>query len=231
MNQRDRHDLQRWLDGTFEAEERAAFERRIDEDPELRAELQVHEQVGESIRRSHSVPEINAPAPAAPAAPPRWPFFVAGAASAAAVLLVWLQPWANRTELMRMAVGRSWLAVCEQPDPRPAEPACASPGQVPQYVQPLAPELPSPLVWRDAEGVRFERGLEPRPPNGLRVLALSVLPQTDVFLFVVPAATDPRPALPPDTDWNLFRKTCGALVVYELTPLEKPHGLQCLAAG
>lgn len=42
------------------------------------------------------------------------------------------------------------------------------------------------------------------------------------------ASADPRPALPQDTGWNLFRKPCGPLVVYELTPLDKPHGLQCM---
>ncbi|MCA8974124.1 MAG: hypothetical protein KDC98_05350, partial [Planctomycetes bacterium] len=99
----------------------------------------------------------------------------------------------------------------------------------PQYVQPLAPELPSPLVWRDREGVRFERGLEPKPHDGLRVLEVTVLPRTGVFVFIVPAVTDPRPVLPPDSEWKLFRKPCGPLVVYELTPLDEPRGLPCLA--
>ncbi len=237
MNQQDRRHLQRWLDGEVDEQGRAAFEQRIAEDPELRAELELHQRVGASLQRSFTVPNITAPAPAELARPLRWPLFLSGAVSATAVLLVWLQPWNNsapasadpdRVEIMRTAVGRSWLAVCDQPDVPSKEPLCASPSQLPQYVQPLAPELPSPLVWRERPGVRFERGLEPKPLDGLRRLELVVLPRTEVLLFVVPASADPRPALPQDTDWNLFRKTCGPLVVYELTPLEEPHGLQCL---
>lgn len=227
MNQQDRHDLQRWLDGEFDAQGRAAFEQRIAEDPELRAELELHQRVGESLQRSFTVPDITAPVPAK-LARPRWPWFLAGAASAAAVLLVWLQPWQDRAEIMRTAVGRSWLTVCGQPGAPSKEGTCASPSQLSDYVQPLVPELPSPLVWRDREGVRFERGLEPNPQDGLRVLELTVLPQTEVFVFVVPASTDPRPVLPLDTDWKLFRKSCGPLVVYELTPLDEPRGSQCL---
>ena len=257
MNQQDRQDLQLWLDGELDEQRRAAWAQRIAEDPEVRAELALLKQVGESLQRSFAVPNLTvpnstvpnstvpnstvpnstAPGPAEFARRPRWPLFLAGAVSAAAVLLVWLQPWnqparaaadPDRVEVMRTAVGRSWLAVCGLD--APSTEACASPSQLAQYIQPLTPEIASPLGWREQSGVRFQRGLEPKPQDGLRVIELLVLPRTEVFLFVVPAAADPRPVLPPDTDWNLFRKPCGLLVVYELTPLDKPHGLQCLTA-
>jgi len=240
MNQQDRDTLQRWLDDELDAQERAAFEQRIAGDTELQAELELHERVGASLQRSFAVPDIALPDVVIPdvvtpdtAAPPRWPQFLAGAISAAAVLLIWLQPWANdkKDEVMRTAVGRSWIAVCGQPDAPPNQSACATPGQVPAYVKPLTPELPSTLVWHDRTDVRFQRGVEPQPLNGLRVLELVVLPQTQVYLFVVPASADPRPALPSNSDWNIFRKTCGGLVLYELTPLQEPHGLQCLTTN
>lgn len=261
MNQQNRDTLQRWLDKDLDDQERAAFEQRLADDQDLQAELQLHERVGASLQRSFAVPDTVVPDTAVPdsavpdsaatdtavpdsaiahaapqqtnPAPPRWPQFLAGAISAAAVLLIWLQPWSNgqADEVMRTAVGRSWIAVCGQPDAPPSQSGCASSGQVSAYVKPLTPELPSTLVWHDRNGVRFQRGVEPEPLNGLRVLELLVLPQTQVYLFVVPASADPRPALPSNSDWNLFRKACGALVLYELTPLQQPHGLQCLSTG
>ncbi|MCA8975520.1 MAG: hypothetical protein KDC98_12425, partial [Planctomycetes bacterium] len=118
MNEQDSHDLQRWLDGDLDAQEHAAFERRSAADAELRDELELQRGVGESLRRSFAVPDIALPAPAEPV-PSRWPYFLAGVVSAAVVFLVWRQPWADPTRVMRAAVGRSWLAVCEQPDAVP----------------------------------------------------------------------------------------------------------------
>lgn len=231
MNRRDRDDLQRWFDGALDPGERSAFERRIAEDPELRAEAESFRRVDASLQRSFSVPNITSPLPAE-VVRPRWPWFLAGAATAAVASLLWLQPWVNRDDVLRAAVGRSWIAVCGEPlDEPPSQSTCVSPGQVPEYVQPLVPELPTPLVWSDRSGVRFERGVEPQPLNGLRVLELTVLPGTRVLLFVVPASADPKPALPPDTEWKLFRRRYGSLVVYELTPLDEPRGLPCLSAS
>lgn len=235
MNQQDRDNLQRFVDGELTAPERAVFEQRLADDAELRAELELLERVESSLQRSFAVPDIRAPLPpdSRPLQPSgrRWPQFLAGAISAAAVLLIWLQPWSNHDAVMRTAVGRSWLTVCGQPETPAPQSGCVSSNQVPDYVKALAPDLPSPLVWNSCDGVRFRRGVEPEPLNGLRVLELVVLPQTEVYLFVVPASADPRPALPKDSDWRLFRKDCGALVLYELTPLAEPHGLQCLSAG
>lgn len=235
MKEQDRRLVQRWCDGDLDGGERAAFEQRLADDPALRAEVALHGHVAASLKRAFAPPELGVPLPVGPAAqvgPRRWPWFVAGAACAAVAMLVWLRPWSDhdRTELMRAAVGRSWLAACGPPDAVALEPTCASPGQVPDYVQPLAPELPSPLVWRDRDGVRFERGVEAAPQAGLRILELAVQPQTAVFVFLVPAASDPHPVLPRGSGWRLFRRSYGSLVGYELTTLERPRGLACLAA-
>lgn len=237
MNQQDRDSLQLWLDGELDAEARHEFEERLARDPDLRAELDLLERVGRSLQRSFAPPPMSTPPVASPASPesitspaarPRWPAFVAGAVSAAAALLLWLQPWTGPEPDLHTAVGRSWLAVCGQPG-APNTSACASPTQVADYIQPLTAETAARLAWRGVDGVQFTRGVEPAPLDGLRVLELVVLPRTDVYLFVVPASADPRPALPHNTGWNLFRKACGPLVVYEVTPLQTPHALECLS--
>ncbi|MGE3171632.1 MAG: hypothetical protein AB7O97_03340 [Planctomycetota bacterium] len=234
MNATDRDELQRWLDGDGDPQVRAAFARRMAADPALRAERALHEAVGASLRRGFAVPELAVPTPVAGASPRRWRLFVAGAVFAAAVLLAWLQPWsapsvadAERIEALRAAVGRSWLAVCGPLDPA-QQPSCLAPGELPEFVRPLAPELPSPLVWRQQPGVRFERGVDAASTDGLRVLELVVLPATRVFVFVLPQAVDPHPVLPSDSGWRVFRQVRGPLVLYELTPLGEARGLSCL---
>lgn len=246
MNERDRADLQRWLDGSLDAQDRTTFERRLAAEPELRAELALHEQVATSLRRSFAVPKITTPRLPPPSIGPApgptalrrwWLPFAIGLATAAGVLLAWSRPWSPRTApspapetlaILRTAVGRSWLAVCDQQEAVAPLQSCTPPDQLPNYVGSLTPTLPSPLLWREQPDVVFERGLESTPHDGLRVLALVVLPGTRVFLFVVPAATDPQPTLPADSDWRLFRESRGPLVVYELTSLAEPRGLPCV---
>ena len=255
MNQTDREDVQRFVDGLLDERQSAALQQRMARDPELAAELELCRQVNQSVRRSFGVPTVVLPRssqvepagvgptgtePAAPMPARRWPLFVAGAVSAAALLLAWLRPWTAsapalddlaRVELLRMAVGRSWLAACGQTDVIPPQVSCKTTDDVPGYVQPLVPQLPSPLSWRVHPEVRFVRGLEGRPQEGLRILELSVEGGSAVFLFVVAATADPRPVLPAASDWQLFDKRVGPLVIYELTPLEQPRGLQCLEIG
>ncbi|MEO0478840.1 MAG: hypothetical protein AAF196_05115 [Planctomycetota bacterium] len=253
MNAQDRDDLQRWLDGSLEGAALTDFERRCETDPELRDEIRLHQSIDQSLRRSFSVPELNLERAGPPRRVAPWIPFVLGALGAAAMMLVWLQPWNTPEEpspepevaqMLRSAVGRSWLLCCEQPEELPtaidwsatsnlpgppiAPTGCSMPDQLPLYIQPLAPDLPSPLVWRAQPGVQFQRGLEERPEEGLRVIELLVEPSTKTFLFVVSSTNDPRPTLPEASEWRLFRDVRGPLVLYELTPLDRPRGLECV---
>ncbi len=241
MNEHDRLQLQQWFDGALDDEARAAFEQKLAQDPELQAEHELLGAVSDSLRRSFVVPDLAAPVGPDSSPRPIWPAFLLGAAAAAAVLLVWLRPWGTPPELAdpvpdptlaaaQTCVAQSWIAMSRQfPEETPwAAAGCSSPNQVPQYVQPLVPDLPQPLVWKQNEGVQFRRGVDVDPALSLRVLELVVMPSTRVFVFVVHAEQDPKPILPTGSDLAIFRAPRGRLVLYEITPLPEPRGLACL---
>ena len=61
------------------------------------------------------------------------------------------------------------------------------------------------------------------------MIELLVQSRTKAFLFVVRSDNDPQPKLPEASNWSLFRESRGTLVLYELTPLDAPRGLECVS--
>lgn len=111
--------------------------------------------------------------------------------------------------------------------------ACVVGEQIPDFVRPLAPRQPTPFTWSDQPEVEFRRGLGTFGwEDRLRVLEFRALPSTRILVFVVRLDDDPRPVAP-DCDaprLELFRETRGPLVLYELTPFDRPRALPGLAS-
>lgn len=47
----------------------------------------------------------------------------------------------------------------------------------------------------------------------------------DVIVCIEPPWADPHPELPPGSDYNIFRRTIGEFILYEVTPLAEPVAL------
>lgn len=226
-----------YCDGRLGPAERAAFERRLAEDPLLRDAVERQRRIDEALIRLFPLPaaeSLQPPAlgrldarPVEPAAmrSTRWRVWVGAAASV--VLLA--------------AVGSWWtlqrLGQADETGPLVAKPLDEiyrgelRRGFVPAWVCKDDAEFEGRLRARFGQGL-----LLATLPPGVRAVGWSyanaISPNTSYMLaeaggqrmivFVDHLKKDKGQAVPPSSGLHLFRRVVGALVLYELSPLQRP---------
>ncbi len=207
-----------------------ALHQRVEEATEVRAEVFVAASVPSRSRWSRS---------------PMWAIAVTAAAIVLVVLL-------GRERLERAPMSDPGTIARVEPEPVIAGPPGVASRWIDLYrglppqgfedLDPLGIEQPdgvscsidgsSALVVQPPAGLVVASECGARPPcdqwglDASRAFELTVDPQgLRVLVFVHAAIDDPRPALPPGSRFFLHRRQLGHLVLYELSPLQRPVGL------
>ncbi len=245
----DRHHpqlLDRYLDGLLDAGDRLAFERTLADRPDLARQVETQHAVDAALVRTLRVPPASGLRPIAERAIAatadraardaqgrhRLPFTGAPLRVAAAIVLLVagsLMTW-NATRPARRGSGYG-------PLPRMT--------LVEVYAAELDAGFRPRVVCRDAAEFslwfedRFDQGLALDPPedrtalglgysNSITPKSIHVLAAADnarILLFVDRADRDRRGAPAGTDELHVFRREVGALVVYELTPLDEARFL------
>lgn len=197
-------------------------------------------------------PTVLAPANEDPARGSGWRVPLAvGLSVAAAVALVWAlsanppSPDAPRTSqdstdpgliaaAPRLAAGAQLDGFLSRGDRLPFDDgSCAEPTPPPNCND----ERPIPQLLASAEvslvgECDIERGIDcalhELPAQRALLVRLNDHDE-NVIVCIEPPWADPRPVLPPDSRYNIFRRTLGEYVLYEITPLPEAVAVEHLA--
>lgn len=223
--------LEAYLDGDLSGEELARFEQRLEEDAELRRQVEIQRRVDAALRRRFA-PADSPPGrvlmgePQRGAGHRRWPSAARWPvlAAAAAVLLV-VGGWAVWARLApnRLALDRLYARHVED-------------GLVPQWIcrdnddyeQFLSRRFGRGLhvmdvVPRELEliGWRFDPALSPDPPYAATLLAR--FDGEPVLVFVDDTQRDRRVGVRVFSGLNVHRRVVNDLVLYEVSPFGQPR--------
>jgi hypothetical protein len=233
--------LDAYLDGELPREERDAMSREIDASRELQAEAELQTQIDESLRKCFAPPappaellsKVREFAPARRVAhlrPRRWRTLVAVATAATVV-------WG-------MVAWQFFGGKSQEPDYNPNQPldsiyaTCVAEGFRPAWVCKDDREFASVFRMRQGQGLLL--GAMPAGSKmegltycgGLSRYTTTMLARvhgSPVMVFVDRADADSHPASPcASSQLQLFRKELGPLVLYELTPLDRPSVMDFL---
>ncbi|MFO0838619.1 MAG: hypothetical protein U1D55_08810 [Phycisphaerae bacterium] len=247
MNPETLSRLDAYLDGLLDADARRDFERELLGDAGLREQVTRQRAIDASLKRGFAAPSAEAllarvltqrpkPAPPKPA-PPRVIrlFGPAGMAVAAAVLLI--------------SVGSSWYlwqtlssSVDTGPLPIPVRPllavAAAYQEALDNGFKPFYPcrsdqelagtiykQLNQGLLWANIPTNVSLLGLIPtRVVSQKTIMMLARVDGKPVVLLIDRACDEKAPPSPPppESGLKMFRSVVGELVLYEVTPLDKP---------
>ncbi len=228
--------LEAYLDGLLEGPDREAFERRIDEQPDLQAAVRQHRAVDSALKRVIGPPPVARLDPAGDGAGPArtpatggWRLAVKRLAVAAAlaggVFGTWqiysvlrpdsggYQPMAWRTletvyrDEIKSGFEPSW--VCEN-DEEFGDSFSKSHGQ-----RLLLAQLPDRV---SALGLAYCNSITLKT-----TYLLATVEDEPVIVFVDRRDRDAGQTLSPGSDLNLYSRHVGSLVLYELSPLDQPR--------
>jgi len=225
-----------YVDGVLTAEERAEFGRELSVNEVLRSAVELQSQVDESLSRLFSVPQMprellaknQEPHEFVPATQParrRWRSvaFPTIAATIVWTMLAW-HFFGSGTGVPRYNPNLSLNAIYEK---------CVADGFRPKWVCNDPKEFASTFAARQGHGLLLGdlpvgtkmEGLT--YCGGLSRYTTTMLARVNdlpVMVFVDRASADNHPTLPSsETKLHLFRRESGPLVIYELTPLDRPE--------
>jgi hypothetical protein len=217
--------LERYLDGDLAGDELAEFQNELSTSPELRGQVELQERINAGLRRMFAPEESAATAPN----PPR---SILGR-------FHW-RPWAIAAGLL-LAIAGAWWATRPPPGPDPLEAEyrrIVDAGFTPQQV------CTDDATFRAWVMDKFGQPLQPRSDRGSvqfvgwnssRVLSvysgllLARVQGREVVVLIDRAGIEdgklPRPA---DPSLRQYRRVMGNLVLYEITPLDRPAVLDAL---
>ncbi|MAE60452.1 MAG: hypothetical protein CMJ49_03745 [Planctomycetaceae bacterium] len=239
----EHHDdlLERYLDELLDDDQRARFEQRLAQEPELRRAVEQQQQINAAIKRLHAAPD-HAPTleqiqPASPAAPPRrraapW----VKLAVAAALLLV-----ISATFVVYEAREMIWPPPPFSPPPTPTfqqiyadtlqefEPDWVCENEA-QFADSFDNRAGYPLAMLETTDAFTPLGISRRrtPLSPMTLLLLGRADGREIIVFATRLRYDKPTTLPPDSALHLFRKAIDDAVFYELSPLDAPRVLPLL---
>lgn len=238
----DRFELDAYLDGVLPDQQREAMAREINTNRELQAEISLQERIDACLRQSFAPP--SAPAMLVSTrnlerpdegmtvrSPQRRRMMLVVVATAATIvwgMLAW-QFLAKDSKTPRYNPNIPLATIYET---RVAE------GFRPTWVCEDDRQFASTFLTRQGQGLLLSAMPEGRKMVGLTYCGglsrytttmLARVEGTPVMVFVDRASADNHPAQPPgETGLHLFRKELGPLVLYELTPLDRPRVMDYL---
>jgi hypothetical protein len=224
--------LQAYLDGQMPAQEREAFAREIAANADLAAQIALQKRIEESLCRTFKAPEPPAKIELRPRelgtvkSRLRRRILIAAGLAATAVTVFWI------------ALALHYFGGEAEPNYDPNQPLAdiyqttVAQGFKPKWVCNDAQEFAStfqkrqgqPLVLAALPAGTTMEGLT--YVGGLSRYTTTMLARADgkpVMVFVDRADADPHPPEPAaKTGLHLFRKQLGSLVLYEISPLDRP---------
>lgn len=232
-----------YVDGVLSEPQRAAFERRLETDSLLRAELERQSRIDAALDNLFTPPPPDnvlaaVQADRRPAQPAIYRLFTFNRLAVAAVLLIailggWLYMSHVRGPLVPPGPRYVWHSLQEVYEYRVADgfqPDWSCPDREFAYTfynnhgafLLLAAELPDDVV---ALGLGYNVCISRTTQSTLLVIRVKGEP---VLLFVDRREADPVHTLPDASKLHLFRRELGELVIYELTPFDQPSVLDLL---
>ena len=230
-----------YLDGTLSGQDRESMSQQIAASPELKAEIELNIQIDAALRRSFApagpppalLAKLREPTPSKPIAgrlPSRRAALIAAAMAASVVwgMLAW-RYLGNRPPVPIYDPQMPLASIYQ---------TTIAEGFKPAWVCEDDREFASTFQKRQGQGLLLAKLPEGSKMEGLTYVGgmsrytTTMLARVDnhpVMVFVDRADADPHPALScGGNDLHLFRKELGPLVLYELTPLDKPHVMDYL---
>ena len=105
----------------------------------------------------------------------------------------------------------------------PPPPNCSTHEGAPTW----SPQPETQLVWECGGSTQINCADHDLPAQRLMIVRLA--PRgPDVIVCIEPPWADPEPELPPDSGYNIFRRTLGEYVLYEVTPLSEPKAFDSI---
>lgn len=93
-------------------------------------------------------------------------------------------------------------------------------------VLPPSPELR--VVWECGGSTGIDCAAHDLPAQ--RMMVVQLMPAgPDVIVCIEPPGADPAPELPAGSGYNIFRRTLGGYVLYEITPLDTPSAVESIS--
>lgn len=108
-------------------------------------------------------------------------------------------------------------------DPAPDEANCVA--DLGEPVLPPSPDLR--VVWECGGSTGIDCAAHDLPAR--RMMVVQLMPAgPDVIVCIEPQWADPAPELPAGSGYNIFRRTLGGYVLYEITPLDTPRAVDTI---
>ena len=241
MSERSRESLiEAYLDGTLSAEERSRFEAEIAADPELFRLIELQGWMDAELAEQYAYqapPGGYVPAPAPLPIRRGIPTWVRPLALAAAVVLVAAGVWFGLVKGGGGGGARPGRVV----SPNAVYAKLESRGWEPEFVctddagfqAAVEKRVGSPLLLEPDPEIRalgwaYNAGFSGKIVGDHTMMLLTLVGKERVLVLMDQLSGDRKLEVDPGSPLHVFRRVIGPLVVYEVTPLDKPHVIERL---
>ncbi len=240
--------LERFIDGDLEGQELAWIERRLQDDPALRAELALQEQIDQALRRTHRVEGIAMPAipidalrgleesvavdgePVHRVIPwRRWGVLVAAAIIVLTFAGLFRAYWDARVPDFKLVEPVAMYDRLVRTGFRPAV-VCRT---EPEFARLVKEKLGTALIAAGSPGVEvlgwgYKDDYDGSPISPKTMMLLARVDGREVLVLLDSAGRDRELRAPAGSGMHLHRRVIGPLVTYEVSPFDAPRVLPVL---